>query len=109
MPTIKGPLFSRMAKGHFSDQMTFFRRLFVGQRAGFGRMPFGAYFFGYGGTINPFRGSMAQQERRALFSSCWHAWSLLTTEQKAEYSEEAKSLNMTGANLFMSQFIKNNI
>lgn len=123
MPVVKAPLFSITAKGHFSDQMTFFRHtnrnylmpkrsirgLFVSPKSGFGRAPFGSYFFGYSGRINNKNLSIAQNERRALFSTCWNAWALLTTEQKNVYRENARSLNMTGANLFMSEFIKGNI
>lgn len=123
MPVIIGPLLSISAKGHFSDQMTFFRHsnrnylmpkrssrgLFVSKNAGFGRMPFGAYFFGYGGHINPKNLSIAQNERRALFSASWDAYARLSPEQKIELAEQAKFLNMTGANLFTSRFIKENM
>lgn len=123
MPVLKGPLLSISAKGHYSKNMTFFshfgraylmrgrraRGLFVSKNQGFGRMPFGAYFFGYGGRLNDKNLSVAQNERRALFSTAWNAYALLSPEQKETYSVNARSLNMTGANLFMSQFIKANI
>lgn len=122
MATLKAPLFSISAKGHFSNLLTYFshtgrsylmtkrnrRGLFVGGFAGFGRMPFGAYFFGYSGRIGSSRFSASQIAQRELFSATWDAYALLTPEEKEILRVNARSLNMTGANLFMSNFIKEN-
>lgn len=122
MTVLKGPLFSISAKGHFSRDLTFYshlgrsytmiqrnrRGLFVGKIAGFGRMPFGTYLFGYSGRLNDLNNSQAQILQRSLFSACWLAYAQLTTPQKLELDIEAKVLQMSGANLFMSRYLKEN-
>lgn len=49
------------------------------------------------------RTSAAQQARRVIYLDAVTAWHALTETEKAEYSAQAKPLNITGYNLFLSQ------
>lgn len=47
-----------------------------------------------------------QQAWRAVFSAAVAAWHVLTENQKEEYRVAAKTLAMTGFNLFISEYLK---
>jgi len=122
MAKLQFPLLSLSAVGHFSKNLTFFshtQRAYVMQRgqkrgldiglfAGFGRMPFGIYFFGYSGRIDELNNSENQILQRSLFSACWLAYANLTTEEKEFLNDEAGVIGLSGANLFMSRYLKEN-
>ena len=46
-----------------------------------------------------------QQAWRLIFSNGVDAWHLLNEEEKEGYRARAKDLNMTGFNLFMSEYL----
>lgn len=46
-----------------------------------------------------------QQLWRAQVASGWVAWFALTSDQKWQYRDRAKNLTMTGANLFMREWL----
>lgn len=122
MAKLRFPLLSLSAVGHFSKNLTFYshsRRSYVMQRgqrigfniglfAGFGRMPLGTYLFGYSGRIDDLNNSFNQILQRSLFSACWIAYAELTNEQKELLNTEAIVLGLSGANLFMSRYLKEN-
>lgn len=123
MPKVTSPFFSIGAKGTISNLLTAYkhsgrsyllarksaRGLFVGPVSGFGRMFFGGSFFGYHGTLNPKTQKQEQGARRYVFAEVWKAYEELTPEQKNFYKESAKSKNMTGPNLFMSEYLLSNL
>jgi len=49
----------------------------------------------------------AQQTRREKFADAVAGWQSLTKEQKKFYNKSAIGLNMSGYNLYLSQYIKN--
>lgn len=51
------------------------------------------------------RTSAAQQARRVIYIDAVSGWHALTETEKAEYSAQAKPLNITGYNLFLSQIL----
>ncbi len=52
--------------------------------------------------------SSLQQVLRQVFIEGTAAWNLLTDPQKLQYEEDAKSLVMTGYNLFIQEYINEN-
>jgi hypothetical protein len=49
----------------------------------------------------------AQQARRELFADAVLSWQNLTEEQKNSYNERAKYLQMSGYNLYLKKYLKN--
>ncbi len=52
--------------------------------------------------------SAGQQATRDNFAAAFAAWQALTTPQKAVYNKNAIGKHMSGYNLFISNFLKNN-
>jgi len=77
----------------------------TGLSAGFGHNLYGASFFGYTGRASR-TGSQAQGARRVVFLAGWTAYALLTPDEKAILSEEARVYRVTGANLFMRRWLQ---
>ena len=117
---VTGPFQSILAEGHFGGILTGYthtgrsyiiekrkrRGLFVSHRAGYGVTEYGASFYGFAPVSFLARGSEIQGVQRENFKQSWSAYALLTTGEKAQYSKEARNLNMTGANLFMSRWLQ---
>ncbi len=67
-----------------------------------------ATFFTYF-TKKPYTSNTpAQQNIRGQFTMGHEAWAMLTEGQKDVYRERAKALQLTGYNVFMSDYIKEN-
>jgi len=48
----------------------------------------------------------SQQANRQKFANAVHAWQSLTEEQKKVYNERAKGKNLSGYNLFISEYMR---
>lgn len=101
----------------------------LGRAGGFGRVTFGYnsfgfyspyfgifqkhYYYGRGYTsrmrfyrpTNP--QTVPQQNWRATAAYAWVLWAALTDDQKYDWRQRAQALGITGANLFMSHWLKN--
>lgn len=120
MPKVTAPMLSESARGHLGGVLTAYRHtgrayiiekrkrrgLFFPHKAGYGCTEYGASFYGFSPGRYVSRGSERQDVQRESFAQVWVAYALLTTEQKALLSDEARTLQMTGANLFMSRWLK---
>lgn len=100
-----------------------------GRGGGFGRISLGYNFFGFYSIYSgiwqkkyffgkPYLSKMKfyrptnpqtirQQNRRYICSYGWVMWGSLSTNEKSAYNSEARELAMSGANLFMSRWLKN--
>lgn len=122
MAHVTAPLGSFQATGTIGKLLTFETRnrrnivyskktktgyIIAGKLAGFGNNKYGAFFYGYHGRASR-TGSQAQGARRVIFLAGWAAYALLTDEQKAVLSREAETKHMTGANLFISRYMREN-
>lgn len=79
-----------------------------GPVAGFGRVVYGALFYGYTGVLSRVTHSALQGARRAVFSAGRGAWRALDVAEKREYTERAVSLQLTGALLYMREYLRVN-
>lgn len=79
-----------------------------GSVAGFGRVVYGALFYGYTGVLSRSTHSGLQGARRAIFSAGRGAWRALDVAEKREYTERAAPLQLTGALLYMREYLRAN-
>lgn len=91
MAKSNGPLFSMEARGTVGDCLTFSKRK-SGQQVRFQRK-------------QKDRITALRTANRSIFLAAVAAWSALTSEQKAVYNERAKSQNLTGYNLYVSEYM----
>ena len=119
MPKIKSPFCSISAQGTLGGVLTSFThfgRSYIisklrrksnrqGAQAGFGRFYFGSCFFGYSGKVSLTTKQQTQGARRLVFSASLKAYNLLTPLEKTNLEIEAKNMQMTGLNLYLSRFI----
>ncbi|MES2382888.1 MAG: hypothetical protein V4538_17705 [Bacteroidota bacterium] len=99
-----------------------------GRSGGFGRIAFGWNWFGFYNWFcgiyskkyyfgKPYISRMkfyrptnpqtpTQQAWRATFADAMTAWGALSAPQKEPYIKRAKKLQMTGANLFLKQYLR---
>lgn len=94
MAKVKGALHSDSAGGKFACQMIFRR----------GKQGAVVTKFYKPGSANPFVPSEAQLFQREKYGQAVEAWRALTSEEKAVFNEQAKSLDLSGWNLFFKQY-----
>lgn len=95
MPKLTGPLFSASATGTFAGLIEYRK---VGGKAVAAKIR----------TRTKPR-SAGQQERSARFSEAAAAWSELTAMQKNQWRDAAASQPMNGYQLFISEFLKQDV
>lgn len=119
MVRITAPLLSQSASGTIAGRLTFETRngrayvydkkrgkgyTLNGHTAGYGRNKYGSSYYGYTGKTTT-QGGQKQGAQRVIFLSGWAAWALLSDEEKMILSDEARPLQITGANLFLKRYM----
>lgn len=119
MAKVKNAFFSLDASGSLAKKMTAFghsgksymmyskrsRGVLVERTAGLGRMYRGVSFYGFIGKYNVRNSSQIQNARRMVFSRALRSYKSLSPSQKQFLTDSAKTLNITGANLYTSNIM----
>jgi hypothetical protein len=120
MARVTSPFLSKSAQGHFGGVITAYghtgrayiiekkkrKAPVVYSRASYGCTQYGGVSYGSAPVSFRSTGSLRQTARRYNFAGAWPVYNALTQPEKDLLSEEARQYGMTGANLFMSQWLK---